>query len=84
MHNNHPITASQIHDYPTRFSSANKCFIPNKRSHKHSTTKTPTHQASFYATKQWALWNALPLELREIPNRGSFGGELKAWLLAKQ
>jgi len=83
-HNNHPTTAAQIHDYPTRFSRAKHCFIPNPLSHKYSTTKTTTHQTSHLASQALQIWNTLPAALRAIPSRVVFGKDLKKLLLERQ
>jgi hypothetical protein len=84
QHNTHPLWTSQVHDYPTRYSLQCHQYVPNPDAHRHSRTKTPTHETSFYATEQWTIWNSVPEHIRAERKRGTFKRALKEHLLQKQ
>ena len=76
-HNHNYISTAQIHKYPTRHSQQLHHYIPNKR-------KQPKHSMGHITSKNTAIWNTLPLELRMQTKPNVFKKDLKRYLLEKQ
>ena len=76
-HSHNYISTAQIHEYPTRHSQQLHHYIPNKR-------KQPKHSMGHITSKNTAIWNTLPLELRMQTKPNVFKKDLKRYLLEKQ
>jgi hypothetical protein len=76
--NNHTyVSTAQMHEYPTRHSKQLHYYIPNRR-------ENPKCTMQHYTRKYTEIWNAIPLETKEIQTLEIFKKNLTKHLLEKQ
>lgn len=64
--NNHTyVSTAQMHEYPTRHSKQLHYYIPNRR-------ENPKCTMQHYTRKYTEIWNAIPLETKEIQTLETF------------
>lgn len=81
-HNHNYITTAHIHDYPTRHSRRQHLYIPNTH-HPNRTTGT-AHTIDYTTERNTRVWNAVPVEIRQITGLKTFSTKLRNFLLEKQ
>jgi hypothetical protein len=79
QHDHEYIWTAQIHDYPTRHSLQQHQYIPNSH-----TTKEPAHITEYLTRQYSAVWNTLPLAIRQEQCLPKFKLDLQAHLQTEQ
>ena len=64
-HNHNYISTAQVHEYPTRHSKQQNYYISNRR-------ENPQCAMQHYTRKYTAIWNQLPLEIRQTQTLTTF------------
>ena len=83
-HIHHYLHSSQIHEYPTRYSQQQHHYIPNSNTHRYSKTRTPAHTLNKLTEQYSAIWNSIPLSIRQLQLLSPFKLALKDHLLRQQ
>ena len=81
-HDHNYLFASEIHDYPTRYSLRGHHYVPNP--YKYSKTCEPKLTMPPFQRKYSDIRNSLPEWLRAISDFKTFKKALKTYLLEKQ